>query len=168
MGGSLFFRNLLPLPLQNRAFLGLSLRHFISAVPGRLSLKGPPFRIWVGWSHLHGCRMTLRFQGVGQASIRKEPEPTTHLTLLFQECVTPIVWLPFRNLLWMDAILVRLLLNFKFLISSIFASSKEISLKSPKIFHVGCLVFPTEAILHNGHLLAGRMWRRGSREVLEC
>lgn len=163
-GGSLFFRNLLPLPLHDKAFLGLSLGRFISAVPGRLSLTGPPVRIQVGWSHLHRCRMALRFQGVGWASTGEEPEPTTHITLFYQVCVTPIVWFLFRNLLWVDAILVRLLLNFKFLISSIFAFSKEISLKSPKIFHVGSLVFLIEAILHNRHLLAGRMWWRWSRE----
>lgn len=43
--------------------------------------------------------------------------------------------------------MVRLLLIFKFLISSIFESSKEVSLKSPKILRAGWLALLMEAIL---------------------
>lgn len=147
-----------------QGFPGLVSGTFYLSCPWKTVLTGPRVRFRVGGSHLHGCCIGPSFQGGGQTSTGEEPEPTPHISLLFPECFTPIVWFLFRNLLWLGAILVRLLLNFKFLISSIFAFSKEISLKSPKIFHVGWLFFLVEAILHKGHLLAGRMRWRGSRE----
>lgn len=74
-GCSLFFRNLLPLPLHDRAFLGFSLGHFISAFPGRLSLTGPPVRIRVGWSHFTGATWPWDSRGLAGHLLEKSLSP---------------------------------------------------------------------------------------------